>query len=233
MLISSLLGRGRHLGHQPRSNKWVLHQYELPSHIHQDPLPSRLDLFNKLPLLAMAINLGDQGTSITGLSLSQKVPLEVVVVHAAAMATKDEVAVITNTDVLLVFLTDRNDGNVVLSNKDSPVLLFFGIDTEDETSAALISGPDLAVSTSVPVELRVRLGADVVAGCLYQWRLYLIVGRESIRFTTDDISPLRLVEGGHDSGVAVVKESVHDLVHKWRTKVIRLNTAAPGVVVRC
>jgi hypothetical protein len=116
----------------------------------------------------MAINLGHQGTSIAGLSLSQKVPLQVVVVHAAAMATKDELAVITNTNVLLVFFTDRNDGNVVLSDKDSPVLLFFGVDTEDETSAALVSGPDLTVSTSIPVELRVGLGADVVAGCLYQ-----------------------------------------------------------------
>lgn len=57
----------------------------------------------------MAINPGDQGTSITGLSLSQEVPLEVVVVHAAAVTTKDELAVVTNTNVLLVAVTDRNN----------------------------------------------------------------------------------------------------------------------------
>jgi hypothetical protein len=162
----------------------------------------------------MAINLGDQGTSITVHSLSQKIPLEVVVVHAAAMATKDELAGITNTDVLLATLTNRSDRNVVLSDKDSPPLLFFSVDTKDETSTTLGSGPDLAVSTNMPVELRLRLGADVVAGCLYQYRLWLVVRRESIRFTTDDISPFRLVEGGHDSGVTVIKEGVHDLVHK-------------------
>lgn len=116
----------------------------------------------------MAIHLGDQGTSITGFSLSQEVPLEVVVVHAAAVTTKDKLAVVTNTDVLLVTLTDRNNGNVVLSNKNSPVLLFLGVDTEDETSAALVRGPDLAVSADIPVEFRVGLGADIVAVNLYQ-----------------------------------------------------------------
>lgn len=156
----------------------------------------------------MAIYLGDQGTSITGLSLSQEVPLEVVVVHAAAVTTKDKLAVVTNTNIFLVTLTDRNNGNVVLSDKDSPILLFFGVDTEDETGASLVSGPDLTVSTGVPVKLRVRLGADIVAGYLYQQRSCLMVGRKSIRLTTDDISPLRLVEGGHDSGVTVVEEGI-------------------------
>lgn len=85
----------------------MLHQYKPLDHNHQDPIP--IGLLDKLPLLTMAINLGDQGTSIAGLSLSQEVPLEVVVVHAAAVTTKDELAVVTNTNVLLVAVTDRNN----------------------------------------------------------------------------------------------------------------------------
>jgi hypothetical protein len=106
----------------------------------------------------MTFNLGNQGTARTSsLSLSEKVPLEVTVIHAAAVATENKLAVVTYRNILLLtFTTDWNDGNLVTSNDNSLLIVMISVNVEDEPSASLVGGPELIV-LGEPVKLWVRL----------------------------------------------------------------------------
>lgn len=109
----------------------------------------------------MAFDLSDQGTTAFIFSLSDKVPLEVTVVHAAAVATQNNLAVVTHRNILLVALTTQwSDGNLITANKNRLLVVMVSVNAEDETGASLGGCPNLVV-LGEPVELWVRLGADV------------------------------------------------------------------------
>lgn len=96
----------------------------------------------------MAFNLGNQGTArASSFSLSEKVPLQVTVVHAAAVTTENKLTVVTYSNILLLTLTtDWHDRNLVTCNDNILVIVaMISINAQDEPSASLISGPDLVI----------------------------------------------------------------------------------------
>ena len=95
----------------------------------------------------MAFDLGNQSTTrVSSLSFGEEVPLEVAVVHTAAVATEDNLAVVTHRNILLAALTtDWSDGNLVTSNDNSLLIIIIFVNAKNETSASLGGGPDLIV----------------------------------------------------------------------------------------
>jgi hypothetical protein len=98
-----------------------------------------LHLSDKLPLLSIAIRLGDLNTFRgASLSLSKKVLLEIAIVHATAVSAQSQLAFVIDADIFLVIPPDSTDGDEVFADKNSPVFvaILLSSETEDEAGAA-------------------------------------------------------------------------------------------------